>query len=162
HSKSPDLLGDDLVFGPLVLRGDGAVAAAQLLRDGCYLLFTDVAIVTVEGLPRDGVRLGLQEQTNGLGDVRGMDLLAAGAGGDRFAPNDLADQVKPTGIRGRMSQPVNAGRPQSADRPALSDAIAVDELLQSGLVGSVRTGRPKGVSLVQSSIVQDHFMNGAG
>src|SRR5262249_41811912 len=108
----------------------------------------DVAIVTVESLPGDERCVGRQQEQSSPGDVGGMDLLAARRGGDRLPSKHLANQFKPTAVRGGMGQAVNAGGPRSADGPAPAESIAVDELLQGSLMGAVRASRPQRMGLV--------------
>src|ERR1051325_5324762 len=60
-----------------------------------------------------------------------------------------------------MGQAVDAGRPQRADRPALTEAIAMNERLQGCLVGAVMAVRPQRVRLIQQPITEDHVMHGA-
>src|SRR5262249_36960156 len=53
HAQAAQLLRVDLVLRPPVEVRDGAAAAGQLLGEAGHLLFGDVAVVTVERLPRD-------------------------------------------------------------------------------------------------------------
>src|SRR6516165_9582352 len=88
-----------------------------------------------------------------------MDLLATARRLDGIPAQYLSDEVEPAAGLRRVSQAVNAGRPQGADRPVLAQTVAVDERLQRRLVGAVVAGRPQWVRLVQGPVVQDHLMD---
>ena len=49
---------------------------------------------------------------------------------------------------------------RAADRPTLTQAVAVHECLQRCLVCTVGTGRPQRVRLVQQTVVEDHLVDG--
>ena len=157
-----ELAGLDLVLRPAVEVRDLARAAGQLLRDPGHLLLGDVPVVAVERLAGDRLGVGVQQQFDGAGDVGGVDLLAPFRRGDRLAAQHLADEVVPAAGPGRVGQAVDAGRPQGADRPALAQAVAVDERLQRRLVRPVMARRPQRVGFVQRPVGQDHLVDGAG
>ena len=78
-----------------------------------------------------------------------MNLLAASCRLDSFSAQDLAHEVVPAAGLGQVSQAVDAGRSQGADRPAQPQTGTVDERLQGCLVRPVMTGRPQGMLLVK-------------
>jgi hypothetical protein len=91
----------------------------------------------------------------------GMHFLAPARRLDLLAAQHPADQVVPAAGVGWVCQPVDAGRPQGADRPAPPQAEAVHERLQRRLVGAVMPRRPQRVRLVQRPVAQDHLVDSA-
>src|SRR5262249_2492927 len=151
----------DLVLRAAVEGGDRTGATGQLLRDPGDLLLADVAVVAVERLPGDTPGVGPEQQLHRPRDVVGVNLLAAACRLDPFAAQHLADEVIPAAALRRPGQAVNARGPQGADRPALSQAVTVDERLQGRLVRAVVARRPQRVRLVQRPVVEDHFVDRA-
>src|SRR5207302_1943774 len=119
-------------------------------------------VVAIEGLAGNLPGIRRQEELCRTGHVQGMNFLAAAWRSNGFSIKHLPNQLKPAAGLRRMGQPVNAGRPQGADGPALSQAKAVDEFLQRRLVSAIMAGGPQRVSLVQRAIVQDYLVDGAG
>jgi hypothetical protein len=112
-------------------------------------------------LADDAFRIDLEQQLNGAGDVGGVNLLAAAWSLDAFAANHLADEIEPSALFWWTIQTIDAGWPQGADRPSLSEAITVDKRVEGGLVRTVMAGGPERVGFVERPIVENHVMDGA-
>src|SRR5207253_3337250 len=109
HADGLDLpCGDLMLWSPIKI-SDAAGAFGQLFGDAGHLLFSNVTVVTVKCLARDGLGIGHQKKFDGLGHVGSMHLLTTPRRGDRLSPNHLTYQVKPTASAGRVSQAINAG-----------------------------------------------------
>lgn len=86
--------------------------------------------------------------------------LPAGAAFDR---GDLATAwIEPLALLDWPDDAVDARGPYGANRKALAKPIAVDELLDRRFVGTVVTGGPGGMSLVQRPVVENPLVDGAG
>src|SRR5690348_17533197 len=83
---------------------------------------------SVVRLAGDDIGFSAEQQFNGAGHVRGVDLLAPLGESDRLAAQDLADDVIPFAGAGRMGQSVNTGRDRKSTRlnsshPSISYAV---------------------------------------
>src|SRR5438552_954496 len=76
HTDSLDLPCGDLMLWSLIKVGDGTGTFRQLLGDAGHLLLSNVAVVAVECLTRDGLSIDHQKKFDGLSHVGSMHLLA--------------------------------------------------------------------------------------
>src|SRR5262245_193925 len=125
------------MLGSAVQVGNRACAAAEFFGDPGNVLLRHVAVIAVEGLPREGLFVGSQEQATGAGNVFGVHSLSASGRSDCLAAQHPADQIKPSAALGRVVQTVNARWPKRADRPTLTEPVTMHEFLKGGLVGAV-------------------------
>ena len=62
----------------------------------------------------------------------------------------------------RTGNAVDTGGAQRADRITVPEAVAVNELLDSRLVRSIMTRRPKGMGLVERAVVENLLVHRTG
>ena len=110
-------------------------------------------------MPGDAV--GLQQDAHCLGDIGGVNFLAAlRRDAIRLALRDALDQIVPLAVGRRVVQAVNACRAQGANVKIVAVAVAVDEFFDGGFVGAVVAPGPHGMGFVELAVFEDDFVNG--
>ena len=135
HAERAELVGVDLVARRWRVSRDLALAQRDAAGDRGHVVLGDVEVVAVVRLPRDP--FGREQNADGPGDVGRVNFLSPLPAGYRLAAGDGRNQGKPFAPPRRPGQAVNAGGAQSTDWEALPQAVAMHELFQCRLVGSV-------------------------
>ena len=98
----------------------------------------------------------------GLRDILGVDFLSASFAGHWLTAYYRRHEVGPFAYVCRTGKAVDSGWPQGTDRVAVAESVAVNELLQGCLVGTVMALRPNRVRFVQGPVVENLLVYRAG